>query len=310
MAKYLFFLFIFTQTVYALENKKSSIIYSVDQSEEYLSEKILTSAEKLDKFLGGEDPTKQVINRSKVKFYYLQRKEEGKNFYSEFGYKIYLSLPRVQNHFKLLIEQKSNNQLEDNASEAEQEISSSSDNESELSAALRYFVNFNKWKFKLDTGVKVAIPIKAFSRLNIKREFNYIKWKILFLEQVYLDFLDGIGETARLNFSYPISKKISFTFGNYSTWTDSSDIFSNGHYLSIKHKLSPRREIRYQGGIAGNPQSQYIDIYYFHISYKQLMYKKWLFFSLSSIVEMEKDNNFIAVPSISFKIESIFGQNN
>ena len=152
--------------------------------------------------------------------------------------------------------------------------------------------------------------MKAFSRLNINRKFSYKKWKIVFLEQIYLDFLDGIGETARLNFSYPLSEKVSFNIGNYSTWTDASDTFSNGHYLSLKHVLSPRRYIRYQTGIAGNPQEQYIDLYYFHVSYKQLIYKKWLFFSLSSILELPKETNFIAVPSISFKIESIFGQNN
>ena len=310
MRKYLFFLFTFTKVLYALESDQGLIINSVDKTEKYLSEKILSSAEKLDKFLGGEDTAKQVINKSKVKFYYLQRKEEGKNFYSEFGYKIHLSLPRVQNHFKLLIEQKSNNLLEDNASEAEQEISSSADNESELSAALRYFVDFKKWQFKLDTGVKVSIPLKAFSRLNINRKFSYKRWRIIFLEQIYLDFLDGIGETARLNFSYSFSEKISFNIGNYSTWTDASDTFSNGHYLSLKYLLSSRRYIRYQAGIAGNPQEQYIDLYYFHVSYKQLIYKKWLFFSLSSIVELPKETSFIAVPSISFKIESIFGQNN
>ncbi|MBF0276213.1 MAG: hypothetical protein HQM13_00420 [SAR324 cluster bacterium] len=275
-----------------------------------ISEQIYDFSDSLDSFFG--DDNIEEGNGSRIRIS-LSTKFGGKGEQvSDAGIATILLLPKTQEKFQLVIQdiQKEVSSEEENEKEVQGDDKLQETNEeSILAAALRYvFIDTDAWKVQADSGIHLKIPLEPFAKLKIRRNIRIEKWVLKLIQNFKWNTSKGWGESSTILFDRRLSKTVRFRFSNDASWYVKEDLIHFGHALILYHHVSEKDSLNYFTGIKAIDKPKiHLTSYNFGAAYRRKLYQNWLYLQITPVIAFPRSEDFRNTPSITFKLETIFG---
>ncbi len=163
------------------------------------------------------------------------------------------------------------------------------------------------WEFKPSIGLRLSSDIELYTRLRLKRRYEFEKWSIHWNETPFWFNSTGVGLDSYLEFNRKISKDNLFRAATFARWTNKTDYFELNQTFSMFHTLSKRRAISYYVGVNGiSEPSVFSQYYWIGATYRQNIHKGYLFVEIIPQIKYQKINDFHAEPSLTLRLEIIF----
>lgn len=280
----------------------------VDRAHEKLSSQILTLSNSIDGFFA-DSKHENLENRSKLKISLNTHFREGRGPYAipEINYR--LLLPRTERRLQVFIEQEDDSEEDETSqSKVASKKNQNSDDDNDLTAGLRYMVKKSGINFSTDTGIIVNVPAVVFARFTAKKKVLFKEWVLKINEQVKWVNDKGFTSDLDLDFDKKLSRKHILRFVNNTFWNDQDYIirFENGP--SLFHKINKKMAISYHAhAISINKPHYSVENYILQVTYRQLIYNRWLFMELSPFLNFPRTSNFHRTPGFVIGFDAIVG---
>ncbi|MBT4790883.1 MAG: hypothetical protein HON90_04880 [Halobacteriovoraceae bacterium] len=279
----------------------------IDKAHETLSEDLLVLSNNVDEFFA-DSTDEKVINKSKLKItldtYF--REAGGPYVIPEVNYR--LILPMTQKKLQLFIESEDDD-LDDATNKASESIGESNEiEETNLTAGMKYIAQKSGIDFSTSTGVLVNVPMVVFSKFNAQKIIVFQQWILKIDEQIKWVNSKGFTSNLDMNFDRSLSRKHVLRMVNNVFWNDEdySIRFKNGP--SLFHKIDKTKALSYHAHvISTSTPSLNLQSYLLQTTYRQLVYRKWLFMEASPYVTFSKEANFHRSPGFLLSFEAVLG---
>lgn len=281
----------------------------VDRYHQRLSKGTLRMSENIDNYFS-ESIKKKKKNKSRLTltFSTLFREAAGPVLTPELDYRLHL--PNTEKKLNLIISRDDDDKDEGKGTDrAEAQTNAANEVASQTSAAIGYIFNKAGIEYSVTTGILLGIPTKLFSALTLKKKHELNKnWNLKMQEVVKWVNTDGFYSDTNFNFERPISKKYKFLFINNMFWNDENYLVTFKHGPSFYHYLAEHSTLAYHAHLStvSNP-SWFVTNYILQVKYTTLIYKNWLYMSLSPFVNFPVENNFHRSPGFLLNFDFVFG---
>lgn len=295
---------------------KSDRYDSMEDSRNYLSEKITNFASNIDRFFGG-DRHYQESNPSVIQLSVARGDGYGTSRNFDLAAKLNLRLPVTEGRLRLLVETDPEENImtgttavpgattvQSNAAPTKNKVVAPKS----LAVAVRVVAaEENVWNFNTDAGLQFPIPPKPFVRSRGSYSTQMGGWRLKTAESVYWFNKLGAGETTQLDLERIVSNSILFRASTNATYLNDKKNFDLRQDLSFYHTLDDRTALLYQASAIGvsNPQLQVTD-YVALLFYRYRLHKEWLFFEASPQLHFPREKNFKASPAFNIRLEILF----
>lgn len=162
-------------------------------------------------------------------------------------------------------------------------------------------------KSMVKIGLRIDVPINPFLKLNLQKN---IKTKIVDIDlmQTFLLYRQaGFQEISQLGFNRKINKDFHLEQLNSLVWTDEKDLFELRHSLTLYQNLGEEKGISYAlGANAKLSPVYYYESYDASVSYRQLIYSRWLYGTLTLGSQFAKANHFDDEKFVQLKLDAFF----
>lgn len=280
---------------------------TVDSYHERFSSKILAFSDSIDGFFA-DSQHQELDNKSKliIQFDTFFRESRGPVVVPDLNYR--LILPRTQKRLRLFVE----NENQDTRSETSKALNTQNNtarpNENNSAAGIRYLVKKSGINFYQDTGIIVAVPPRVFLRVGAKKTIEFTEWILKIHER--LRWLNTTGFTSDLDFDFDkrLTRSHILRFVNNMFWNDQDYFIRLENGPSLFHKISKDKALSYHAHVQSvNEPDFLITNYVLQVSYRQKLYKKWLFMDVTPFVNFPRENNFGRVPGLILGFDAVFG---
>jgi hypothetical protein len=277
-----------------------------DYTHDTISRTIDTFATSIDRFFA-DDTALNYENKSRIRLFTDTLFTESTNQHTTGDIKVQLNFPGTEKSLQLIIESRDEDLDENDIVDRSRNKQSNKNNDTK--AGFQYFLDRTDFKSSLGSGIIFrSIRPLPFIRFRIKQNITLGEW--LFRpesETLWVD-LDGTISKLDLDFDYKLAPKFLFRFANFTKWNDQDYIFEFSNGPSIYHKIDEKIALSYNArAISSNTPSQAIQNYNLSVGYRQLLYKKWFFWTVTPVVDFPRENNFHRTPSLNIRFEMIFG---
>lgn len=284
-------------------------IDTLDSTQEFASRQIFTLTNTIDNFFG-ERKTLDHDNGSRLRVYSIISKSEGSQLYKEVNYRFRIRLPQLSK--KLHIEfYRSKAETETLTPVNESILQTDSDRETSTPRlGLGYALSiFRGWESKAGAGIKVRLPPDPYLYYRMSKKFTMPKGFIRVAPSANYSIKDMFSLNGVVDYDIPLAENYLFRFSNTGTWTDKADITRSSHGPQLFQTLSKRRSISYSLSANFSSEIGYrIENYLLQLDYRQLIYKKWIYYDLIPSINYPKENGFKKVLGIALKLEILFGE--
>jgi hypothetical protein len=278
----------------------------VDRAHERFSKQILRLSSSIDNFFA-DSKHEDLQNRSKLKIsldtYFVESR--GPHAIPDVNYR--LMLPRTERRLQLFIE-KEDDDNKDETSESKAAGKNAQDEDNDLTAGLRYMVEKSGIRFSWDNGVIVNVPMVVFSRFTAKKKILFDQWVLKVNQQVKWVNDNGFTSDLDLDFDKKLSRKFILRMVNNTFWNDQDYVvrFENGP--SLFHQINRKMALSYHAHVVTINKPEFVvDNYILQITYRQLIYSKWLYMNISPFTNFPRINNFHRVPGLTVGFQAIIG---
>lgn len=165
----------------------------------------------------------------------------------------------------------------------------------------KFFVSF------VHFGIRLDMPLNPSAKIDLKKDFTTeyvnigIGQKLIYYRQ------EGFQEISQLIFNKKLTSMIQTDLVNSLVWTDENDKFTFRHNLVLTHDLGEERGIAYSiGATASLSPTYYYSSYDASISYRQLLFKDWLYGTLGVGVDFAKENRFNDEKYVQIRFDIFF----
>lgn len=279
----------------------------IDRAHRNFSKGILYFSNEVDAFFSN-DKYQGMQNRSRLKLSFTTRFQEATGPYVIPDINYSLVLPRTQKKLRLVLENE-NEERQNETRETNYKRNDGGRSETEATAAgLRYLVNKSGINFYQDTGVIVDAPPRAFVRWGAQKDIMLTNWLLKVKEQIRWVNTTGVTSTLNIDFDRGLTRKWLLRMVNDTFWNDQDYImvFENGP--SLFYRIDNKRAMSYHAhAITINKPDFVVDNYLLQISYRQNLYKDWMFMSLTPFVNFPREENFHRTPGFLIQLDTIFG---
>jgi hypothetical protein len=278
----------------------------VDIAHESLSKDILNLSNSIDDFFA-DSKHEHLTNKSKLKISLDTYFKESQNAYVIPDINYRLMLPRTQMRLQLFIE-KEDDDDEDETSQAKTNRRENQVEETDLSAGLRYMVKKSGIRFSWDNGILVNVPMVFFSRFVAKKKIPFDEWVLKVKQEVKWVNSKGVTSDLDLDYDKKLSRKHVLRMVNNTFWNDQDYIirFENGP--SLFHQINKKMALSYHAHVVSlNKPNFAVDNYILQVTYRQLIYGKWLYMNVSPFTNFPRITNFHRVPGITVGFQAIIG---
>ncbi len=163
------------------------------------------------------------------------------------------------------------------------------------------------WQFKPSLGLRLGSDVELYTRLRLKRRYEFDKWSIYWGETPFWFNSTGVGLDSYLEFNRKISKDSLFRIGSFARWTKKTDYFLYNQSFSMFHTLSKKRILSYYVTFSDVSKSAMYSRYYLvGATYRQNIHKDYLFVELVPQIIYQEKNDFNAEHSLILRLEIIF----
>ena len=281
----------------------------VDRAHRNFSNGIVYFSNEVDAFFA-DDKHAGLPNRSSLKLSFITNFREASGPYTVPDINYSLVLPRTEKRLRLVLE----NENEDIQNETyatnyqRQRANRNRSPQDSTAAGIRYMVEKSGIKFYQDTGVIVDVPPKAFVRWTVRKEIMLRDWLLKLREQIRWVNTTGIRSTLNIDFDRGLTRNLLLRMVNDTLWndTDYTVTFENGP--SLFQRIDEKKALQYHAHVITNNKPNFeVSNYLLQITYRQNVYKDWLFMNLTPFVNFPRELNFHRTPGFLFRFDMIFG---
>lgn len=286
-----------------------TIAEMLDQLHTDIGYEIVESANSIDSFFVNE---RVIDGRNQTNFRIINTASmvEHHGFGNKAAFRLRLRLPKLQEKVQFELGQDDDTNRNTNIT---WNTSTFRDQERSTRAGFSFFKDILTLQSKLTGGARYRSGIVPFANFRLSRDIPITqKAKISFFNDTFADTKDKTGNRSTLYFDYALKKNLLFRWLNEGTYRDLDDSFQTLNGLALYQQLSQRRSISYLAAVTGlSPKfnsSFYANDYRASITYRQLIYKNYIYFEYAPGVSFPKDIDFKSQMEFLFRIEIIFGK--
>jgi hypothetical protein len=283
----------------------------LDSVHEGLSKNLFLFTNNVDQFFGGRDADDNA-NGSRLRLYVEGQQRESMDPTSDYGFRFNLVLPqfqrRIDDKVKEILgqDEESKKKEKKKKSKKTKKKKPTQENPGVMQAL---YEEAQTWRMNAQTGVNVDWPLQTYIRLKAFKTIFFTKWQLKPLQEVSWVDRNGWGTRTQLTFDRKLTQRLLYRWDNRMNWSElEPDLaFSNGPSLIYKIDGSKGISYNFRVNSINNVISHVVASYVASIGYRQRLYKKWLFMSITPQIAYAAANNFVKDPSLTIRFEAVFG---
>lgn len=275
---------------------------TIDATQEKASEYLISAATWFDSFFDNERYTAEV-NRTRAKLQLTTGVDKHEDFEFKTRLRWKLHLPSINKRLNLLI---SANDDEDFNVERGAGNLNSRDDDSDLSAALQYFLLQTK-SMNISTTAGFSYNY-AYAGVRYRGQYDYGSWQGRLVSRLRYFTDDGWEARNQYDIERQVSDTLLFRSTVDASWQEKENGLPHGLIFSLFQVIGADRALSYEIGNYFNtrPSYQMTDVL-LRLSYRQRFYRDWLVFEAAPQVSFPKEYDREFNPGIIFKLEAEFG---
>ena len=150
------------------------------------------------------------------------------------------------------------------------------------------------------------MPLNPFAKFEVQKDIKTTHMNINLSQRVFYYRQKGLEEISQLVLSKEFNKKVNLNFVNSLVWSEETDHLILRHNFILNHSLGQEKGLTYSLGVNTRFHPYRYDSFDTSISYKQLMYKDWLFGTWTVGADFPKDNHYKDEKFIQFRLDLFF----
>lgn len=284
---------------------------SLDAPRAYVTEKIVSFANYMDRFFGGNRHY-QESNQSVLRLDLTRIWGYGDNQKFDPSAKINLRLPGTEGRLRLWLETDPEGEIFDDPTRDTHTLQNKPAATRGTGLAARYTTTEEKaWRFSADAGIKLPVThLDPFAR--VKGGYSTLlggEWRLKAAESVYWFNTVGVGETTQLDLEKVLNSSWLFRSSTNATWLKDKLNVDLVHSFSVYQTVNNRSALIYQASASWitNPSFRATD-YVGLVFYRYRMHQKWLFLELSPQLHFPYDKDYKASTAFSMRVEALFDE--
>lgn len=288
---------------------QTELLDIADAPREFLSEKFVNFANKIDRFFGG-DRNFQESNQSVLQMDITRVSGYAGNNKLEFSGRAKLHLPTTEKRLHLLVETDADQNVTGETKQRKTAVSKKPAGSRKIAVAARYEKEKEeRWRFSTDAGVQLRAPLEPFTRARLSYSFLDRDWRKTTTGTVFWFNSIGVGESTQFDMERILSEPMLFRSSSNATWLHNKQNFDLRQDFSIFHTLNDRNALLYQASAFGitHPQAQ-LNEYVLLLVYRYRLHRDWMFFEISPQLHFPKEMNFRLSPQLNMRIEMLFDE--
>ena len=154
------------------------------------------------------------------------------------------------------------------------------------------------------------MPLNPYAKIEFVKDIKTKHVNVNMSQRVFYYRQKGLQEISQIVLNKSFNKKVQLDFINSLVWSEETDhlIFRNNFVLY--HSLGHEKGMSYSIGANMRFHPIRYDSFDTSLSYRQIMYKDWLFATWTVGADFPKDLNFKDEKFVQFKIDLFFKEKN
>lgn len=264
----------------------------LDGTQEEVASRLVGLADNVDSFFG-EKRADDELNRSRIRLSYAYTVYAEKKPIDDYAVRVNIRFPKMEQKVKDYFLGKETEKERTNAE----------------ARALRKKKEKNPWIFRTDAGMNVSYPPIFFTRARLRKNWELPIFIQRFTEELAWVSDQGVIQTTTLFHDYDVTEDLLFRIVNEQEWYIEPKDFNTSHGPSLIHKITDDDGISYGFRVRSTVDGPwYMNGYGFGIRYRRNLRNQWLYGEIGPSLDFPKSESFRRVPSIQFKLESLFGE--
>jgi len=279
-----------------------NIINLLDEPRNYLSTTLLGFSDRIDQiFSNTQNFTANNTSFARISIASIWL-DQGRPYSLTEAY-VYLSLPRTQDKYSLLLQ---TDNTEESQSTGINLLPGSPIQRTSALAIRGNIVNGTNWSVTADLGSKLSTTLDPFVRISYKQKNQFDNWSLLWHESIYKYLYLGTGIDSRVNLDYPVNDQFHLRLSNQLSLLEQNSYVDHSHSLALFQRINAQSALSYSVGYY--TESDPVDgIYYTQIRYKSLLHDTWLYYELIPEYIYPKSTHFRATQKFTLKFEMLLG---
>lgn len=289
------------------------VLAQLDAEQELLSSQIESYARNTDAFFG-DDRAFEDNNEThgQISVGVFPKEAEGARF--DFRVRVKLDLPRTKKRLRLLIESDPKELGATGATTAPTPVEAAQ--EASYALALEtQLKDTGKWSLSPAAGIRVSSwPPDPYVRVRAVRYESLDHWLVRFATGASYYVVKGPIASAQLDFDRAWISNVLFRASSSIDWkkdleNGDTELTSASQQFTFFHDVSERISLAYSVGVQGDDDPKWwVDGYFATVSYRQNLYKKWLYGTVSPELTFPRDRDFSATWGIMLRLEAFAGK--
>lgn len=284
----------------------------IDNSNQLIARKWGQLNRSVDMFFSNQSATNRQSN-SHIKAYSNFYKKEGQLIASEYNFEIRIDLPNTAKRLKIVIEKQQNDiadALSDYSLRNKSSLKSSkvknSQVEKSYTAGAIFLNQYQYFASLVKLGIRLDMPLNPFAKLELSKNINTKYMAIEFMQKFLYYRQAGLQEISQIIFNKNFNENFQLDFINSIVWSEETDYFNVRNSFILYHNLGDTKGLSYSIGANSRLNPYRYESFDTSVSYRQALYKDWLYATWSIGADFPKINNYKNEKIIQFKIDIYF----
>ncbi len=243
-------------------------------------------------------------NQSTLSAYSSFYLKEGQKLQTIYDLEARFDLPRTTKKLKLVIEKEKDEVIKATTDEnvATKNVPTN------YSAGVSYLLTQSKYfSSLLRFGLRLEMPLNPSIKVNVSKDIKTEHFDIGLFQKLILYRQEGFQEISQVSFYKKWNEIFQSDLLNSLVWTDQSDTFIFRNNLILYQHIGNEKALTYSvGANAKLSPNFYYDVYDASVSYRQLLYSKWLYGTFTLGADFPKASGFHEENFVQLRIEVFF----
>lgn len=293
---------------------ETTIEENIDATNEYIATKWDQLNRSVDMFFTNQN-TPLSKTKSSILFYSSFYKKEGQSIDSKYAFQFKFDLPNTTKKLKIVIEKQQDeigNAISDSSVSNNKPITKNgrvlNKDETHYTAGAnillkqsQYFASF------VNFGIRIDMPLNPFAKLDLQKLIKTEHMNIILAQKIIMYRQEGLQEISQLTFNKRLNKNVQIDLLNSLVWSDETDALILRNNFVLTQNVGREKGLSYSLGANAkfSPNFHY-ESYDASISYRQLVYKDWLYGTWTIGADFPKESHFNDEKFVQFRIDLFF----
>ncbi len=226
--------------------------------------------------------------------------------------KFRFNLPLTKDKYRIIIENDPDEGKSLSSRTAERISGLDETRRNDTTGTLRVINELKKnWTVTHDLGIRFRFPPDPFVRSKGTIDWQLTPdWSASLLTSVYYFLNEDLGANLITNFDRSLTEALFFRQTFETQWIRDEDKFEHAVTMNLFYELDTHRVLRYRlGMLAESKESKPVSSYYYEMTYREKLYRDWLFYEIIPLLAFPRDDHYKLSPSLTFKLEVLFAKN-